>query len=127
MHRCYFPVACCIRYQAYRKKEEEARQARQQRNKERLEKMARGEAVGPEEREPEEEIGLGGLVKFLLLATAVIMLAGHFITGDYLWDYQGKYRHLKTFWPVRSFLASILMRSGSCRKRPGRRFSPKIN
>jgi hypothetical protein len=89
------------RYTEYRRKEEAERQARKQRNKERLEKMARGETVGPPEKEDlEEEIGLWGLVKFLIFAVACIMLAGHFITGDYLWDYKGKYRHLKTYWPV---------------------------
>ena len=89
------------RYTEYRKKQEVERQARKQRNKERLEKMSRGETVGPAENEDlEEEIGLWGLIKFLVFVVAGIMLAGHFITGDYLWDYQGKYRQLKTFWPV---------------------------
>jgi len=95
-----------LAYQEYRKKEEAERQARKQRNKERLEKMARGETVGPEEKDPEQEIGLWGLIKFLIFATAAIMLAGHFITGDYLWDYQGKYRSLKTLWPTGQTLFS---------------------
>ncbi|KAF8583981.1 cytochrome b5 [Ramaria rubella] len=94
-------------YQEHLKKQEAEREARKRRNQERLEKMARGEVVGPRENEDlEEEIGLWGLIKFLIFLVAGMMLLGHFITGDYLWDYQGKYRTLKTFWPTGQTLFS---------------------
>ncbi|KAF8529278.1 cytochrome b5 [Hysterangium stoloniferum] len=91
-----------LAYQQYRQKQEEDLAARKQRNKERLEKMARGEKVGPpesEELDTAQEVGVWGLIKFLVALVAIGMLLGHFITGDYLWDYQGKWRHLKTYLP----------------------------
>lgn len=58
--------------------------------------------MGPEERDPtaEEEIGLMGLLKFILCLVVVFALAGKFITGSYTWEYESKWTQLKTFWPV---------------------------
>jgi hypothetical protein len=92
-----------VSYKDYRDKREKEHQAWVQRKKEREEKMAKGEPVGPEESDPteEREIGCIGLLKFFTIALLVTVLAGKFFTGDYLWDYQGKWRHLKAYLPVR--------------------------
>lgn len=70
--------------------------------KERDEKIARGEKVGPAERDPTEEveIGLGGVLKFLLMLVIFVVLAGKFFTGSFLWEYDGKWAQLKTYIPV---------------------------
>jgi hypothetical protein len=34
----------------------------------------------------------------LLLA---VLIAGKFFTGSFLWEYEGKWAQLKTYWPVR--------------------------
>lgn len=67
--------------------------------KERDEKIARGEKVGPAERDPtqEVEVGLGGILKFLLYFTIFFVLAGKFFTGSFLWEYDGKWVHLQTY------------------------------
>ncbi|THH33742.1 hypothetical protein EUX98_g473 [Antrodiella citrinella] len=58
------------------------------RQKERAEKLARGEAVGPEEPDPtaEPEVGCLGLLKFVLYTLIFVVLAGKFLTGSYLWE-----------------------------------------
>ena len=58
------------------------------RQKEREEKIKRGEKVGPEEPDPtaEPEIGCLGLLKFLVISLVVIVFAGKFFTGSYLWE-----------------------------------------
>lgn len=65
-------------------------------------KIARGEDGGPEERDPtaEVEIGVLGLLKFVVYVLVFGALAGKFITGSYLWEYEGKWAQLKTYWPV---------------------------
>ena len=74
-----------------------------ERKKERDAKIARGEAVGPEEQDPtaEEEVGVLGLLKFLLYVAIIFLLIGKFVTGSYFWDYEVGWTQLKTFWPVR--------------------------
>jgi len=76
-----------------------------ERKKERDEKIARGEEVGPEEKDPtaQEEVGLLGLLKFLLIVIVCISLAGKFVTGSYLWEYDGKWVQLRTYLPEVSF------------------------
>ena len=56
----------------------------------REEKIDRGEEVGPEEPDPtaEPEVGCIGLLKFLVISLVVIVLAGKFFTGSYLWEQQ---------------------------------------
>jgi hypothetical protein len=70
--------------------------------KARDEKIARGEKVGPLERDPtgEEEIGILGLLKFIVIVLVCVTLAGKFFTGSYTWEYKGKWLQLKTYWPV---------------------------
>ena len=93
-----------IRYKEYRHEEEKKREERLARKRERDERLARGEEVGPEEPDPdaEVELGLWDLVKFLLCTIVVIALAGKFVTGSYIWEYDGKWIQAKTYFPVRS-------------------------
>jgi hypothetical protein len=90
------------RYKEFRELQEQKHRAWLEYKKERDEKLARGEKVGPLERDPtaEVEIGLLGLIKFLSLTLLIIVLAGKFVTGSFLWDYDGKWVQLKTYIPV---------------------------
>ena len=92
------------RYKEYRHKQEKKQQEWAARKRERDERLAKGEEVGPEEPDPnaEVEIGLWGLVKFLLSTIVIIALTGKFVTGSYLWDYDGKWVQAKTYLPVRN-------------------------
>ena len=51
--------------------------------------MARGEEVGPEEPDPthEPEVGVRGLMKFLVYVLLFIICTGKFVTGDWMWGY----------------------------------------
>lgn len=40
------------------------------------------------------------LLRFLMMATAVVMATGFFVAGDGLWGYRGKYTKLRTYMPV---------------------------
>jgi len=88
-------------YHEYKLEQQRLHQAWLQRKGEREEKLARGEKVGPEERDPtaEEEVGLLGLLKFIVYLLLAIALAGRFFTGSFLWEYDGKWARLKTYWP----------------------------
>lgn len=89
-------------HKQYREKQEQEHQAWLRRNQEREEKLARGEEVGPAEVDPtaEQEVGLLGLLKFIVYSLLVIVIAGKFFTGSFLWEYDGKWARLKTYWPV---------------------------
>lgn len=107
--RWLFPMSWILNrtlhsYHEYKLEQEKLHQAWLQRKKEREEKLARGEKVGPEERDPtaEEEVGLLGLLKFIVYLLLIIVLAGKFFTGSFLWEYDGKWARLKTYWPVKS-------------------------
>jgi len=91
------------RYREFRHEREKKHEEWAARKRERDERLARGEEVGPEEPDPtaEVEIGLWGLVKFLLATMVIIMLTGKFVTGSYLWEYDGKWVQAKTYFPVR--------------------------
>lgn len=85
----HFTYAYAVKsYTEYRKKREKEHEAWVQRQKERAEKLARGEEVGPEEPDPTEEpeVGLLGLLKFILYCAVFIILAGKFFTGSFLWE-----------------------------------------
>lgn len=58
--------------------------------------------MGPLERDPteEEEIGILGILKFIVIVLVCVSLAGKFFTGSYIWEYKGKWLQLKTYWPV---------------------------
>ena len=72
--------------------------------KERDDKIARGEEVGPLESDPTavQEVGLLGLLKFVLYTVLVFSLAGKFITGSFVWGHESKWLQLKTYLPVQS-------------------------
>ncbi|KAG9317141.1 cytochrome b5 [Chiua virens] len=91
-----------LAYHEYKREQEQLHQTWLQRKKEREEKLARGEAVGPEERDPtaQEEVGLLGFLKFIVYFVLIVALAGKFFTGSFLWEYDGKWARLKTYWPV---------------------------
>ena len=93
-----------IRYKEYRHKQEKKHEKWAARKRERDEQLTRGEEVGPEEPDPtaEAEIGLWGLVKFLLSTIAIVMLTGKFVTGSYIWEYDGKWVQAKTYSQVRN-------------------------
>jgi hypothetical protein len=93
------------RYRDYREKQAKLHEEWLERKKEREEKLARGEKVGPEEPDPtyEPEIGVLGLLKFLVYLLLFIVFTSKFVTGDYFWGYNGKWVQLKTYWPVRIF------------------------
>jgi hypothetical protein len=66
-------------------------------------KIAKGEPVGPLERDPTQptEVGLLGLLKFILYVTIFFALAGKFVTGSYTWEYETRWLPtLKSLWPV---------------------------
>ena len=58
--------------------------------------------MGPLERDPtaEEEVGILGLLKFIVIVLVCVTLAGKFFTGSYTWEYRSKWLQLKTYWPV---------------------------
>jgi len=93
-----------IRYKEYRHEQEKKHEEWLARKRERDEGLAKGEEVGPEEPDPtaEVEVGLWGLVKFLLSTIVIILLTGKFVTGSYIWEYDGKWVQATTYFPVRS-------------------------
>ncbi|KAJ2924949.1 hypothetical protein H1R20_g12151, partial [Candolleomyces eurysporus] len=90
-----------LAYHEYRQKQEALHQEWLKKKKERDEKIARGEKVGPLERDPTavEEVGLLGLLKFFFVVSVVAALAGKFITGSYTWDYEARWLELKRWMP----------------------------
>ncbi|KAF5387733.1 hypothetical protein D9615_000060 [Tricholomella constricta] len=97
-----------LAYKEYREKQEALHAAWEERQKEREAKIARGEKVGPPERDPtaQTEVGMLGLLKFFLYLLIFTALAGKFITGSYTWEYQSKWTQLKTYWPTNQRLFS---------------------
>ncbi|KAK7471114.1 hypothetical protein VKT23_002529 [Stygiomarasmius scandens] len=90
-----------LAHKEYQDKQKQLHEAWLERKKIRDEKIARGEEVGPEEKDPtaQQEIGAFGLFKFFLCLIIFAALAGKFFTGSYTWDYQGKWVQLKTYLP----------------------------
>ncbi|KAI0347007.1 cytochrome b5 [Trametopsis cervina] len=75
-------------YAKYREDREKAHEDWLARKEERELKLARGEDVGPEERDPtaEPEVGFMGLLQFIVVVLAIVVLAGKFFTGSYMWE-----------------------------------------
>jgi hypothetical protein len=97
------------RYKKYREEQEKLHLEWVKRNDLRNAAIARGEKVGRAERDPTEqvEIGLWGLVKFLLITFAIITLTGKYITGDYFWEADlAKWGQLSTYIPAQQRLFS---------------------
>lgn len=59
------------------------------------------------------------LVRYMIMATAIVMATGFFVAGDPLWGYRGKYTRLRTYMPVSTWQAhgarGSICRSSSCR------------
>jgi len=91
-----------LSYTRYREKQKEEHEAWLQRKKERDEKIAKGESVGPEERDPtaEEEVGLLGLLKFIVYVLLFSTLAGKFFTGSFVWNFEDSLPSIKKLWPT---------------------------
>ncbi|KAI0069157.1 cytochrome b5, partial [Artomyces pyxidatus] len=112
-----------LAYHNYRERQKKLHDEWLERKKEREEKLAKGEEVGPEEPDPtlEEEVGLAGLLKFFVYVLLFILLSGKLISGDFLWGYDGKWSHLKTYWPSEQRLYSdrgLLQFDGSDPEKP---------
>jgi predicted heme/steroid binding protein len=90
-----------LAYKEYRKNREALHAAWLEKKKAHDEKVARGEKVEPLERDPtgEEEVGILGLLKFIVIVLVCVALAGKFFTGSYTWEYRTKWLQLKTYWP----------------------------
>jgi len=97
-----------LAHREFRERQRELHDAWLVRDKERDEKIAKGEKVGPKELDPtaEREIGVLDLLKFLVYLLLFITLSGKFIAGDYFWGYEGKWANLKTYWPTTQRLFS---------------------
>lgn len=97
----------------YRDRKRAEHEAWLRRKEERELKLARGEEVGPEEPDPtdEPEVGCIGLLKFFVISLVVVVLAGKFFTGSYLWEQDLK-SGLRNLIPVGLFYAHIV----SCEK-----------
>ncbi|KAF5357579.1 hypothetical protein D9758_007457 [Tetrapyrgos nigripes] len=93
-----------LAHRAYREKQKKLHEEWLERKKIRDEKIARGEEVGPEEKDPtaQEEVGVFGILKFFVYLIIFTAVAGKFITGSYTWDYEGKWVQLKTYLPDRN-------------------------
>ncbi|TFK29272.1 cytochrome b5 [Coprinopsis marcescibilis] len=90
-----------LAYAEYRGKQEKLHQDWVKKKEERDAAIARGEEVGPLEPDPTavEEVGVLGLLKFLVICLVIGALAGKFVTGSYTWDYQSKWLTLKQYMP----------------------------
>jgi len=77
-----------LAYTQYKERKRAEHEAWLSRKQEREDKMRRGEPVGPEEPDPtdEPEVGCLGLLKFLFITFAIVVLTGKFFTGSYLWE-----------------------------------------
>lgn len=97
-----------LAYKEYREKQEEVHNAWVERQKEREVRIGRGEEAGPPERDPtaEQDVGLLGLLKFVVYLLLFTALAGKFVTGSFTWEYRSKWTQLKTYWPQNQRLFS---------------------
>ncbi|THH12329.1 hypothetical protein EW145_g82 [Phellinidium pouzarii] len=99
-----------LAYTRYREQQKRDHEAWLERKKEREEKLAKGEEVGPEERDPtaQEEVGLFGLLKFIVYCLLIVALAGKFFTGSFLFDlhFESKLPALHKLWPTNQRLFS---------------------
>jgi len=95
-------------YKEYRAQQEALHKEWLERKKEYDAKVARGEKVEPLGPDPTavEEVGFISLLKFFLYAAILVLLAGKFFTGDFLWDYRGKWISLKAYMPTNDRLFS---------------------
>lgn len=98
-----------LRYKKFREEQEQLHVEWSKRNDSRTAALARGEKVGPAERDPtaEVEVGLWGIIKFILTTVFIIALAGKFVTGSWMWEKElGKWGKVSTYWPANQELYS---------------------
>jgi len=91
-----------LQHKEYRDRQEALHNEWLEKKKIRDAKIAKGEPVGPLERDPTEplEVGVVGLLKFFLYLTIFLALSGKFVTGSYTWEYETRLLQLKTLWPT---------------------------
>ena len=97
-----------LRYKAYRDEQAKLHAAWRAREDERLAAIARGDPnPPPAEADPtaQREIGLLGLLKFLIYLFIGILLAGKFVTGEWDWGLEGA-ASLRRLWPTQQRLFS---------------------
>lgn len=95
-------LTCLCRYTRYREEQKRLHDEWLERKKLRDEKIAKGEKVGPEEKDPtaQEEVGLLGLLKFIVYCLLFLALVSKFFTGSFAFDLENNIPSLKKFWPV---------------------------
>jgi len=100
-----------LAHKEYRDRQQALHDEWVKKKQERDEKIARGEKVGPLEPDPThvEEVGLLGLLKFIVYLLLIVALAGKFITGNFLWDHNSKWLQYKTYMPKNERLFSERM------------------
>jgi hypothetical protein len=89
------------RYRKWKVKEEEKARLKAEKIKRREAKIARGEALGPEDELEKDPNPWFGLLKFIIFLVGFVLALGWFITGSPLWEYEGKWAHLQSYFPVR--------------------------
>ncbi|KAJ7067939.1 hypothetical protein C8F01DRAFT_1364370 [Mycena amicta] len=91
-----------LAHKEYREQQERLHQEWLEKKKIRDDKIARGEPVGPLPPDPSKpvEVGVLGLLKFLLYVLVGGALLGKFITGSYTWEYETRLGSLKQFLPT---------------------------
>lgn len=87
------------RYQKYREEEAKRLQEKEERKRIRAEKLARGEEVGPEERD-EEVWSLWDIIKTLIIIVGGIALTGQLVMGSLMWGAKGRITDVQSWWPV---------------------------
>ena|ERR1700731_2155096 len=104
-----FELPPLYRYQRHRERQEAEHRAWEEREKERAAKLARGEKAGPPERDPTAvyDVGVLDLIRVLAFTVLIVLLAGKFFTGDFLWEYRTRWTNLKRVWPVEFFFSRI--------------------
>ncbi|EKM80250.1 hypothetical protein AGABI1DRAFT_113450 [Agaricus bisporus var. burnettii JB137-S8] len=100
-----------LAYRDYREKQEALHAEWLKKKEEHDEKVARGEKVEPLEPDPTavHEVGVLGLLKFILYLVLIIALAGKFITGSFVWEYESQWLQLRTYMPKSDRLFSERM------------------
>ncbi|KAJ6516302.1 cytochrome b5-like heme/steroid binding domain-containing protein [Mycena sanguinolenta] len=92
-----------LAHKEYRDRQERLHNEWVEKKKIRDAKIAKGEPVGPLEPDPTQpmEVGILGLLKFIVYVTIFVALAGKFVTGSYTWEYETRLMPtLKSLWPT---------------------------
>jgi len=92
-----------LAHKEYRDRQEALHNEWVEKKKIRDAKIAKGEPVGPLGPDPTQprEVGILGLLKFVLYVTIFFALAGKFVTGSYTWEYKTRWLPtLKSLWPT---------------------------